>query len=188
MRSRHKNQASPRHRLSVSSYPVPPPEAVIEMQKKLFSDRFVDEHLSALLGRASVAISEEFHEDTRRYRMPIPHWRIMGCLFENDGMSLSELADLTLITQPTVTRLVQRLEAKRLLRKSADGRDRRMQRVALTARGHDKVRDLVTLANERQKRILQGLDAETLKQSLRYLIAFCAAKRRRRRPHSPMTY
>jgi DNA-binding MarR family transcriptional regulator len=188
MRSTPKSTPRPRRRLAISSYPLPPPEAVSEMQRKLFSNRFVDEHLSALLGRASLAISEEFHEDTRRYRMPIPHWRIMACLFDTEGMSLSELSDLTLITQPTVTRLVQRLETKGLLRKSADGRDRRMLRVKLTARGNEKVRELITLANERQKRILQGLDAEALKTTLQYLIAFCAAKRRRKRSISPMTY
>jgi DNA-binding MarR family transcriptional regulator len=158
------------------------------MQRKLFSNRFVDEHLSALLGRASLAISEEFHEDTRRYRMPIPQWRIMACLYDSDGISLSELSELTLVTQPTVTRLVQRMESAGLLKKSADGRDRRVLRAKLTARGKDKVRDLITLANERQKRILHGLDAEGLKKSLQYLIAFCAAKRRRKRPLSPMTY
>jgi DNA-binding MarR family transcriptional regulator len=188
MPSTQKRESGRRRALAISSYPVPPPEAVSEMRKKLFSNRFVDEHLSALLGRASYAISEEFHEDTRRHRLPIPHWRIMACLYDNEGRSLSELSDLTLISQPTVTRLVQRLEKKGLIKKSADGRDRRMQRVKLTARGLEKVRGLITLANERQKRILQGLDAEALKATLQYLIAFCAAKRRRRRPLSPMTF
>lgn len=158
------------------------------MEQKLFSNRFVDNHLSALLGRASMAISEEFHEDTRRYRMPIPHWRILACLSGNLGMSLTELSELTLISQPTVTRLVQRLESKGLIVKSTDGRDRRALKVKLTARGREKVRDLLDLADARQARILQGLDAEALKQSLRYLIAFCAAKRRRHRAISPMTY
>src|SRR5262245_10521905 len=94
MPSTHKKEPGRRHALAISSYPLPPPEAVSEMRKKLFSNRFVDEHLSALLGRASYAISEEFHEDTRRYRMPIPHWRILACLYDNEGLSLSELSDL----------------------------------------------------------------------------------------------
>jgi DNA-binding MarR family transcriptional regulator len=177
-----------RRRLAVSSFPVPPAEAVKEMERKLFSSRFVDEHLSALLGRAAMAISEEFHEDTRRYRMPIPHWRIMACLSDNPGMSLTELSELTLISQPTVTRLVQRLEAARLIVKSADGHDRRVLHVSLTARGRDRVRDLVALADARQERILAGLDAEALKRTLRYLIAFCAAKRRGRRAFTQMTF
>jgi len=160
---------------------VPSPETVSEIQRRLFSGRFADNHLSALLGRASVAISAEFHEDVRCHRMPIPHWRVLASLSDNRGISLSELAELTLINQPTVTRLVQRLEAKGLLRKSIDPIDRRVVRVFLTRRGHQKVDQLIALANERQRRILQGLDAEALKASLQYLIAFCAAKRSRDR-------
>src|ERR1041384_4087607 len=105
------------------------------MRRRLFSGRFADNHLSALLGRASVAISAEFHEDVRRNRMPIPHWRGLASLSGNRGISLWELAELTLINQPTVTRLVQRLEARGLVRKSIDPIDRRVVRVFLTKRG-----------------------------------------------------
>ena len=173
---------------AVSSYPLPSSDAVVEMQRKLFSHRFVDHHLSALLGRASNVVSAEFHEDVRRRQMPIPHWRILACLHDSAALSLAELTELTLISQPTVTRLVQRLEKKGLLRKSADGRDRRMARVALTPLGHKRVGELILLANERQKRLLQGLDADALKAALHHLIAFCAAKRRRKRPLERMTY
>lgn len=176
-----KNRPLRRRRAVVSSYPVPTSEAVNDMRRELFSGRFVDEHLSSLLGRASVAISAEFHEDVRRHRLPIPHWRILATLSDSDGMSLSELAELTLLKQPTVTRLVQRLETQGVIRKSADAQDRRMVRVALTPRGRERVEELIILAGERQKRILHGLDAEALKAALRYLIAFCAAKRRRKR-------
>jgi DNA-binding MarR family transcriptional regulator len=175
--SERKKRTTGRRKPAQSSYPVPTSEAVSEMQRKLFSGRFADDHLSALLGRASVAISAEFHEDVRRYRMPIPHWRILAVLSDNKGSSLSELTELTLLNQPTVTRLVQRLEVKGLLRKKTDLRDRRIIRVFLTARGHQKVDQLIALAQDRQGRILQGLDAEALKKSLQYLIAFCAAKR-----------
>jgi DNA-binding MarR family transcriptional regulator len=144
----------------------------------LFSGRFVDDHLSALLGRASAVISAEFHQDVRRHRMPIPHWRVMASLSDSGGMSLSELSELTLFNQPTVTRLVQRLEALGFLRKCPDESDRRIVRVSLTQRGQERVGELILLAKARQKRILQGLDADALKASLHYLIAFCAAKRR----------
>jgi MarR family transcriptional regulator, organic hydroperoxide resistance regulator len=177
MSSRQNRRTTAQRRRAEPSYPVPTPEAVNEMQRKLFSGRFADNHLSALLGRASVAISAEFHEDVRRYRMPIPHWRVLASLSDNRGISLSELAELTLFNQPTVTRLVQRLERKGLLRKSKDLRDRRIMRVFLTARGHQKVDQLIALAQDRQGRILKGLDADALKESLQYLIAFCAAKR-----------
>ncbi len=106
---------------------------------------------------------------------PIPHWRVLATLSDNRGIWLSELADLTLFNQPTVT--LQRLETKELLRKSTDALDRRIIRVFLTKRGHQKDDQLIALASNRHKHILQGLDAEALKEALQYLIAFCAAKR-----------
>jgi len=179
-----KPETSPRRRrrFAVTSYPVPKPEAVDKMMQALFSGRFADHHLSALLARASIAISREFHEDVRRHRMPIHQWRVLASLSDSPGMSLSELGELTLIRQPTLTRLVQRLERLGLIRKSANADDRRMLRLALTGRGRERVAELLTLAEERQERMLQGLDAEALKAGLRYLIAFCAAKRLKIRP------
>ena len=170
-------RSSNARQLAAPTHPVPSPQAVTEIQHRLFSGRFVDTHLSALLGRASVAISAEFHEDVRRYRMPIPRWRILATLSDNTGISLSELAELTLLNQPTVTRLVQRLVTDGLVQKTVDPLDRRVVRVFLTKRGHLKVDQLIALAIARQKEILTGLDAEALKASLQYLIAFCAAKR-----------
>src|SRR6476661_1111038 len=60
-----KQSKRPRIKLrpEMSQAPVPSPETVGDMQRRLFSGRFADNHLSALLGRASVAISAEFHED-----------------------------------------------------------------------------------------------------------------------------
>ena len=170
-----------RRRLTTTSYPVPSPDAVEAMQREIFSGRFADRHLSALLARASQAISEEFHEDVRRHRMPINEWRVLASLCDAGGLSLAEVGDLTLIRQPTLTRLVQRLEHQGLIRKTPDADDRRMLRLSLTRRGYERVGDLISLAEERQKRILQGLDAGALEAALRYLIAFCAAKRRRPR-------
>jgi DNA-binding MarR family transcriptional regulator len=165
----------------MTSYPLPTDEAVRAMERDMFSGRFVDTYLSALLARASIAVSTEFNADMGRRRMPILQWRILASLSDSPGLSLSDVAELTLIKQPTLTRLVQRLEQRGLLRKVVDEKDRRLVRLSLTARGRDEVKDLVRIALERQKRILHGLDAEALVAALRHLIAFCAAKRRRKR-------
>lgn len=147
----------------------------------MFSGRFADEYLSALLARASVAVSTEFNADMGRRGVAIHQWRVLGSLFDSPDLSLSDLAELTVIKQPTLTRLVQRLEKRGLIRKVIDPEDRRHVRLSLTARGRQEVQDLIRIAKERQKRILHGLDAEGLVAALRHLIAFCAAKRRRRR-------
>jgi DNA-binding MarR family transcriptional regulator len=51
------------------------------------------------------------------------------------GIRLGELADRLLVDAPTVTRRVQQLEARGLVRRTADPLDRRAQLVQLTAAG-----------------------------------------------------
>ena len=146
----------------------------------MFSGRFVDGYLSALLARASIAVSTEFNVDMGQRGIPMLQWRILGSLSDNPGLSLSDVAELTLIKQPTLTRLVQRMEKRGLIRKAIDPDDRRHVRLSLTARGRGEVKDLIRIAMERQKRVLHGLDAEGLMAALRHLIAFCAVKRGRK--------
>lgn len=183
MPTRQKRRSAPRRRKHQSpvSYSPPTAEAVEAMERELFLGRFVDEYMSALLARASIVVSTEFNADMSERGMPILHWRILGALSDSPGLSLLELAELTIIKQPTLTRIVQQLQKRGLVRKEIDPHDRRHLRLSLTARGRDKVKDLIRIARERQERVLHGFDSEGLMKSLRHLIAFCAAKRRRKR-------
>lgn len=167
-------------RPAITSYPMPAAEAVRAAERVLFGHRFVDRYLSALLARASAAVAEEINADIARRGMPINHWRILASLWDGGGLTPSDIAQLTLIKQPTVTRLVARLAADGLIRKAADPADRRLVRLSLTARGRAEVGDLIEMAIERQRRLLDGLDADQLVAALRHLIAFCAARRRKR--------
>ena len=179
-----KRSAAPKRggRMAITSYPLPTPEAVSAMHEAMFRDRFVDNYLSALLARASHAVSEEINADIDRHGFSINEWRVLASLADNPGLTLADIVELTLVKQPTVTRLVARLEKQGLITKATDADDRRLTRLALTRRGKAEIADLIEMATERQRRILDGLDADRLVGALRHLIAFCAAKRRRRRP------
>jgi DNA-binding MarR family transcriptional regulator len=63
-----------------------------------------------------------------------------GCLLalsHHDGMSPSELADALHVSRPTVTSMVQRMEAAGAIERRTDEHDQRITRVYLTARGHE---------------------------------------------------
>ena len=66
-----------------------------------------------------------------------PQFDIIATLGNTDGMSFKELGEKTLITKGTLTGVVDRLEARQLVRRSASPTDGRSQIVRLTAMGEE---------------------------------------------------
>ncbi len=176
-RRRTRRKALP---FAVRSYPHPATRLVEKMSAEIFKGHFFDEYLAALLARASAAVSAEFNEDVTRAGLPVLHWRVLATLHDSDGMAMSSIAELTLIPPPTLTRLIKRLEQADCVRTERDRQDRRTTRVYIQPPGRDRVAGLVAMAKERQRVLLDGIDAQALQASLRHLIAFCAARRRKR--------
>lgn len=135
---------------------------------------FVDDYLPALLAQASHLISGEFHRIVAAQGFTVSEWRVLATLAGNEPMSIGRIAEITLIKQPTVTRVLDRMQAKghvERLEKSAG--DRRFTLVRITAAGHRVVARLIPLAREHELRVLEPFGAasvEVLKSTLRRLI------------------
>lgn len=144
-----------------------------ETQRHPPTKAFVDDYLPALLAQASQLISSEFHSVVRANRLSVTEWRILATLTDNLGMSTGTLADISICKQPTVTRLLDRMEAKAYVERFQHETDRRVTMVRITNQGQSFVANLVRQAQEHERKILQpfGLKrAETLKSTLRGII------------------
>lgn len=71
----------------------------------------------------------------RSLGLTTPQFDIIATLGNTPGMTFKELGEKTLITKGTLTGVVDRLEAKKLVRRLASPSDGRCQIVQLTARG-----------------------------------------------------
>jgi DNA-binding MarR family transcriptional regulator len=134
---------------------------------------FVDDYLPALLAQASELISGEFHAVVQAAGFSVPEWRILATLASKPGLSIGGLADITVSKQPTVTRLLDRMEAKGYVQRYPHDSDRRITMVRITPTGRAIVADLMAQAKEHEHRVLQpfGLKrAEALKVTLRRII------------------
>ena len=134
---------------------------------------FVDGYLAALLAQASRLISAEFHAVVKASGFSVSEWRILATLTDSDGMSIGGLAQVSVTKQPTVTRLLDRMEEKGYVERYAHGSDRRITMVRITATGRDIVAGLIAQAREHELRVLEpfGLKrAEALKATLRRII------------------
>ncbi len=134
---------------------------------------FVDGYLAALLGQASQMISTEFHQVVRSHGFSVTEWRVLASLFGSKGMSIGHLATISLTKQPTVTRLLDRMESLGHVRRTPQTKDRRVTHVAITPQGQKIVKSLIKQAKAHEEKILEpfGLaQAEALKQTLRQII------------------
>jgi DNA-binding MarR family transcriptional regulator len=135
------------------------------------SPRFVDDHLPSLLARAAHAVSAELHDRLRRRGVPVPVWRVLATL--SDGPeTVTALAEDCLLQQPTMTKLLDRMERDGLVRREQDGRDRRLVRIHLTPRGQAIFGELLAAARAYEAEILaRHPEAGRVKDLLRALIA-----------------
>ena len=97
----------------------------------------------------------------------------MASLAGGSPVSIGRLAAVTLTKQPTLTRLLDRMEQRGEVERLAHRSDRRITLVRITAQGSRTVRRLMDLARAHEMRVLEpfGLArAEQLKDTLRRMI------------------
>lgn len=135
--------------------------------------RFVDNYLPALLAQASHLISSEFHKVAREHGFSVSEWRVMASLAGGQALSIGRLAQVAVMKQPTVTRMLDRMAAAGHVERLPHDSDRRITLVRITDDGERTVKHLMELATEHERRVLEpfGLkSAEALKTTLRRMI------------------
>ena len=75
-----------------------------------YQEKFIDGYLSYLLSRAGHAVYREFHATVQAAGLTSLEWRVLATLSDGDGLTIGELAREVLTQQPTLTKLVQRME------------------------------------------------------------------------------
>ena len=137
--------------------------------------KFRDRLLPHLLARASHSLSEKFMAEVRNRGFTARQWRVMGSLWDEDSMTLTELSDVVFCEQSTTTRLVDRLVELKLLGKRLEKSDRRKAHIYLTAKGRKQIGELVKLSEQHEKETAElfGVDqVEDMKRRLHEMIDF----------------
>ena len=134
---------------------------------------FVDSYTPALLAQVSQLISGEFHVIVQAAGFEISDWRVLSTLSDGKAMSIGRLAQISVTKQPTVTRLLDRMEAQGYVKRIPSETDRRVTLVRITPPGQKLVSELIVQAKLHEDQVLAPLGAEKaeeLKATLRMLI------------------
>ena len=118
------------------------------------------------LFRAQVTVLRQLHEEFPTHELSLNEYDVLFNLSRQPERQL-RIRDLNrhlLLTQPSVSRLVDRLAAKKLVRKASDPGDGRGTLVCLTDEGYELFRTVAVIHSESIRDRVGGvLDADELR-------------------------
>ena len=113
----------------------------------------LDKQLCFALYSASLAMTKRYKPLLAQLGLTYPQYLAMLVLWEQDGLTVSELGERLFLDSGTLTPLLKRLETSHLLVRSRDARDERRVRLTLTAQG----RTLRKVAETVPERVLNNM-------------------------------
>lgn len=119
----------------------------------------LDESIPYLMNRVTGRMNRCLEEDLHALAVSFQHWRVLAVLARWDGVSIADLSGYAVVPHSTLSRLLDRLEADRLVQRSAETPDGRTARVLITARGRELYRKILPMAVERRDEALVGFSA-----------------------------
>jgi len=131
-----------------ASGPTDDAGAVLDLQ------RYFPYRLARLAEQVSLALAEVYSE---RFGLSRQEWRVLAVLGARSEIATKEVSPLTTLDKMQVSRAVQGLEARGIVSRISDPRDRRERIVSLTAAGRSLYRRVVPLALEREAALLAVL-------------------------------
>jgi DNA-binding MarR family transcriptional regulator len=116
---------------------------------------------SFISGLASTAIARRLQKkfNVSGLNLTIEQWSVLYHLWKEDGRSQQDLCNATFRDKPSITRLVDNLEKLALVKRVADERDRRINKVYLTANARKLQESSMLLAEETLNEALEGVPA-----------------------------
>lgn len=93
-------------------------------------------------------------------------WGLLNRLWEHDGRRQAELAEATFRDRTTVTRLLDGMVKKGLVRRETDPSDRRAVQAWLTPEGRALRRELIPFVEELLRRGMRGIRKKDLKTTI----------------------
>lgn len=132
----------------------------------------LEAHVGYWLRLVSNQVSQAFARELEARGISVAEWVALRLVYQRDRMTPTQLSERTRLTRGAISKVVDKLESKGLLVRTADPDDGRAQQMSLTRRGHQLVPQLARLADANEERFfacLTARDRATLMRLLRQL-------------------
>lgn len=116
---------------------------------------FLPYRLAVLADAVSRSMATVYRQ---RFDLSRDEWRLLAALGEHSPIQAAEAAQLTTLDKMQASRALRSLEARGLLARETDARDRRHVQVHLLPAGRNLLRQLVPMVLAREAYLLEALD------------------------------
>jgi DNA-binding MarR family transcriptional regulator len=130
--------------------------------KKSISD--LESHLGYWLRYISNHVSHRFAQRLEQSGVTVAEWVVLREMFDVETLAPSILSEKTGLTRGAISKLIERLRAKKLVTRTEVAEDRRFQDVGLTVAGRALVPKLAALADANDAEFFAHLTAAQRKQ------------------------
>jgi len=116
-----------------------------------------------LVARAHTLMRARIEKAFEDGDLTFSHWRVLMCLRDNIAVTCADVSRELMHDSGSVTRLVDQLERRGLLKRTRDKKDRRIVTLALTPQGRAAVNALVPKVVAHSNAALEGFTAQETK-------------------------
>jgi len=147
----------------------------IDVDQALNSMRRFDRSLPMTLLKAHEAVLRTFIPHLRQHDLSTQQWRVMRALAEVKELDVSELADRCSLLRPSVSRILQNLQARKIIKRKPCSADSRRSLVSITAKGKKLIAEIAPESEARYALIESQFGTDNLGELYQLLDALIAA-------------
>lgn len=139
---------------------------IMQLEKVSGRDSMSDTGISVLIKRLALIFDKLSNQLLLPYDLTGSQFKILMALYHAPAGSVrqTDIEDKFSMTNPTVTGLVQKLEAKELVKRMPHPEDRRSKVLVLTDRAMDMKEELLALAESLEQQMTGNLAAQERRQ------------------------
>ncbi|UAL48643.1 MarR family winged helix-turn-helix transcriptional regulator [Sutcliffiella horikoshii] len=131
----------------------------------------LDDSIGYKLFHASRLMNNRINKYFKENEFPVTYeqWQILSRLYERDGLTQNQIAELNEKDQPSVSRLIVNMVNRGLVTRSQHPSDARINIINLTEQAKESEEKLKTIANQTIQDATKGIDPEDVTKCLRML-------------------
>lgn len=133
-------------------------------------DKWLQSFIPYLVYRITNQLTRRIRGRLRKSGINITRWRVLAVLSAYGELTLGQIVELTVMEQPSVSRIVTQLERENLVKRETSTDDSRFVYVRLTPAGETAFQNVYPTAQKHQELALNGFTRKEINALKSYLL------------------